>query len=71
MFKVLKAGFSNLSYSSRGEYRERTDEVKAIRHEMLTQESAPAKTKQKFASDRKNIGNDMRRAASKIALNNG
>lgn len=66
MIKVIKAGFKTLSQSSRGEYNQRTDEVSAMRKEMLEPYSKPSNDKKNLNSDRRNIGNDMRSAISKI-----
>ncbi|HLP05148.1 MAG TPA: hypothetical protein VK152_06945 [Paludibacter sp.] len=71
MVNVLKSGFKTLSEASRGAYNQRTNEVNDLREEMPGTNASVQNDKKNLKSDPKKIGNDMRRSANKMVLNNG
>jgi hypothetical protein len=68
MINVLKCGFKALSEASCGAYSQRTDELTDLRKEMLETTVSSGNDKMNIVLDRRKIGGDMRRSASKIVF---
>jgi len=57
----IKNGFCIFSDSSKGNYHERTDEIEALRREILSKNFGSFKTdKENLIKDRKSISHDVR-----------
>jgi hypothetical protein len=66
-FSWLRDGFSTLSAAACGEYDGESEEMKALRQEIMTMDLSPRSDKLNLIKDRDNVRGDRKRAFERVA----